>query len=211
MIFMIFSVYWGLIHQLTRNIEHLVVVTWWTTYEKCVSKLQKIRTKSENHETCRGVVLLDTVSIYNKYHEYHFLNHQIIWFFFAGNQIIWFDVPVIQIWSVPKNSRKKLTKYNKKIQKLAKFGQGVLNNVWRYHKKLGQKNKKTKNFPKITKLVGELCYHMYRLCARLEKISSKSATFDAYNSHISRCVITWITCGDCRCFRPANLPRGYLR
>ena len=50
--------------------------------------------------------------------------------------------------------------------------------------------------PKITKLVGELCYHMYRLCARLEKILRKSATFDAYNSHISRCVITWITCGD---------------
>jgi hypothetical protein len=57
MIFMIFGVYWGLIHQLTWNIEHLVVVTWLTTYGKSVCKLQKIRTKSENHETCRGVVL----------------------------------------------------------------------------------------------------------------------------------------------------------
>jgi hypothetical protein len=34
MIFIIFSVYWGLIHQLTWNIEHLVVVTWLTTYGK---------------------------------------------------------------------------------------------------------------------------------------------------------------------------------
>jgi hypothetical protein len=59
MIFIIFGVYWGLIHQLTWNIEHLVVLTWLTTYGKNVSKLQKkkIRTKSENHETCRGVVL----------------------------------------------------------------------------------------------------------------------------------------------------------
>jgi hypothetical protein len=57
MIFMIFGVYWGLIHQLTQNIEHLVVVTWLTTYGKSISKLQKIRTKYENHETCRGVVL----------------------------------------------------------------------------------------------------------------------------------------------------------
>jgi hypothetical protein len=32
--------------------------------------------------------LLDKASIYTKYHEYHFLNHQ----------IIWFDVPVVQIW-----------------------------------------------------------------------------------------------------------------
>jgi hypothetical protein len=57
MIFMIFGVYWGLIHQLTWNIEHLVVVTWRATYDKSVSKLQKIQTKSENHETCRGVVV----------------------------------------------------------------------------------------------------------------------------------------------------------
>jgi hypothetical protein len=57
MTFIIFGVYWGLIHQLTWNIEHLVVVTWLTTYGKSVSKLQKIRTKSEIHETCRGVVL----------------------------------------------------------------------------------------------------------------------------------------------------------
>jgi hypothetical protein len=57
MIFMIFGVYWGLIHQLTWNIGHLVVVTWLTTYGKTVSKLQKIRTKSGKHETCWGVML----------------------------------------------------------------------------------------------------------------------------------------------------------
>jgi hypothetical protein len=74
MIFIIFGVYWGLIHQLTWNIEHLVVLTWLTTYGKNVSKLQK---------------------------------------------------------------------------------------------------KRSGRSPKITKLVGELCYHMYRLCARLEKILSK--------------------------------------
>jgi hypothetical protein len=33
--------------------------------------------------------------------------------------------------------------------------------------------KKPGRSPKITKLVDELCYHMYRLCARLEKILSK--------------------------------------
>jgi hypothetical protein len=39
---------------------------------------------------------VDKASIYTKYYEYHFLNRQ----------IIWFDVPVVQIRSVPKNSRK---------------------------------------------------------------------------------------------------------
>jgi hypothetical protein len=39
MIFMIFGVYWGLIQQLTWNIEYLVVVTWLTTYGKSVSEL----------------------------------------------------------------------------------------------------------------------------------------------------------------------------
>jgi hypothetical protein len=38
--------------------------------------------------------------------------------------------------------------------------------VFLYYKKSGRSRK-------ITKLVGELCYHMYRLCARLGKISSK--------------------------------------
>ena len=47
-----------------------------------------------------------------------------------------------------KNStkRKKLTKYTKKRQNCPKFEQGVLNNVRRPHKKIGQKNKK-KFFP----------------------------------------------------------------
>jgi hypothetical protein len=46
---------------------------------------------------------LDTASIYTKYHEYHFLNHQ----------IILFHAYVVQIWSMQKNStkRQKLTKY----------------------------------------------------------------------------------------------------
>jgi hypothetical protein len=56
-IFIVLGVYWVLIHQLTWNIEHLVVVTWLTTYGESVSKLQKIRTKFENQEICRGVVL----------------------------------------------------------------------------------------------------------------------------------------------------------
>jgi hypothetical protein len=57
MIFMIFGVYWGCIYELKWNVEHLFVVTWRTTYGKSVSKLQKIRTKSENHENCLGVML----------------------------------------------------------------------------------------------------------------------------------------------------------
>jgi hypothetical protein len=44
--------------------------------------------------------------------------------------------------------KKKLTKYNKQIQKLAKFGLRVLNNVGRHHKKIGaKKTKKNKYFP----------------------------------------------------------------
>jgi len=43
-----------------------------------------------------------------------------------------------------KNStkRKKLTKYTKKSQNCPKFEQGVLNNVRRPHKKMGQKKQK---------------------------------------------------------------------
>ena len=77
---------------------------------------------------------LDTASTYTKYREYHFLNHQ----------IPLFHAPAVQIWSMQKNSTKwkKLTKYTKKSQNCPKFEQGVLNNVRRPHKKMGQKNKK---------------------------------------------------------------------
>jgi hypothetical protein len=81
--------------------------------------------------------LLDTASIYTKYYESHFLNRQ----------IIWFHVCVVQIWSVPRNSRKqkKLTKYTYKIQNWTKLEQRVLNNVARHHQKMEQKTKKNKN------------------------------------------------------------------
>jgi hypothetical protein len=68
-IFMIFGVYWGCIQWLTWNVEHLVVVTWRTTYGKSASKLQKIRTKSENHETCRGVVLSHVEVVCNNWED----------------------------------------------------------------------------------------------------------------------------------------------
>ena len=57
MIFMIFGVCWGRIQELTWNFEHLVDVTWRGTCGKSVFKLYKIRTKSKNDKTCRGVVL----------------------------------------------------------------------------------------------------------------------------------------------------------
>jgi hypothetical protein len=46
---------------------------------------------------------------------------------------------------------KKLTKY-KKNQKYAKFGKGVLNNVGRPHKKMGQKTKNKKIVPRVSLL-----------------------------------------------------------
>jgi hypothetical protein len=48
-----------------------------------------------------------------KYHEYHFLN----------NQILLFHVPAIQIWNSRKNlmKRKKLRKYSSKTQNFLKF------------------------------------------------------------------------------------------
>jgi hypothetical protein len=70
MIFMIFGVYWGLDQQLTWNIEHLVVVTRLTTYGKSVSELQKIRTKSEKHETCRDIVLSQVEVVCNSWEDF---------------------------------------------------------------------------------------------------------------------------------------------
>jgi len=57
MILMIFRVCLGHIQELTWNLEHLVDVTCRGTCRKCDFKLYKMQTKSENHETCRGVVL----------------------------------------------------------------------------------------------------------------------------------------------------------
>ena len=54
---MIFMVYLGRIQKLTWNFEHLVDVTCPDTCQKCDFKLYKMQTKSENHETYRGVVL----------------------------------------------------------------------------------------------------------------------------------------------------------
>jgi len=54
---MIFRVCLGRIQELTWNLEHLVYVTCRGTCRKCDFKLYKIQTKSENHETCRCIVL----------------------------------------------------------------------------------------------------------------------------------------------------------
>ena len=54
---MIFSVCWGRIQGVTWNLEHLVDVTCRVSCGKSEFKLYKIQTKSENHETCGGVVL----------------------------------------------------------------------------------------------------------------------------------------------------------
>jgi hypothetical protein len=70
MIFMIFGVYWGLIQPLTWNIEHLVVVTWLTTHGKSVYELQKIRTKSEKHVTCRDTVLSHVEVVCNSWEDF---------------------------------------------------------------------------------------------------------------------------------------------
>jgi hypothetical protein len=49
----------------------LSIVTWRITYGKSASKLQKIRTKSENHETCRGVGCLKPKHFQVCYHIDH--------------------------------------------------------------------------------------------------------------------------------------------
>jgi len=57
LILMIFRVCLGRIQKVTWNLEYLVDVTCRCTCRKCDFKLYKIQTKSENHETCRCVVL----------------------------------------------------------------------------------------------------------------------------------------------------------
>ena len=54
---MIFSVCWGRIQGVTWNLEHLIDVTCRVSCGKSEFILYKIQTKSENHETCGGVVL----------------------------------------------------------------------------------------------------------------------------------------------------------
>ena len=56
-LFMVFGVCWVYIHELASNFAHLLHVTWRATCRKSVLKLYKVHTKSENHETCRGVML----------------------------------------------------------------------------------------------------------------------------------------------------------
>jgi hypothetical protein len=70
MIFMTFGVYWGCIQEPTWNFKHLVTMTWRTTYRRSVSKLQKIRTKSENHETCWGIVLSHVEVVCNNWEDF---------------------------------------------------------------------------------------------------------------------------------------------
>ena len=53
---MIFRVCLGRIQELTSNLEHLIDITCRCTCRKCDFKLYKMQTKSENHETYRGVM-----------------------------------------------------------------------------------------------------------------------------------------------------------
>jgi hypothetical protein len=56
---------------------------------------------------------LDKASIYTKFHEYHFLNHQ----------IVLFNAPAVQIWSMKKIQQNEKTNeiYLKKVQTWPKF------------------------------------------------------------------------------------------
>ena len=57
MIFMLFIVMWGRIHEQTTNFEHIVHETWPRTCGRVVFKFYKKQTKSENHETCQDVMI----------------------------------------------------------------------------------------------------------------------------------------------------------
>ena len=63
---MIFRVCLGRIQKVTWNLEYLVDVTCRGTCRKCDFKLYKMQTKSENHETCRGVVLSHVEAVVKK-------------------------------------------------------------------------------------------------------------------------------------------------
>ena len=54
---MLLSVSWGHIQEQTTNFEPLVHETWPRTYGPVVFKLYKKQTLSENHETCRDVMI----------------------------------------------------------------------------------------------------------------------------------------------------------
>jgi hypothetical protein len=60
---MIFRVCRGCMQEVARIFAHHVVVTWRCTHGKSVFKLYKIQTKSENHETCRCVLLLHVEAV----------------------------------------------------------------------------------------------------------------------------------------------------
>jgi hypothetical protein len=57
MIFMLLSTTCGLIQEHTRNLEHHIHETWPRTCDQIVLKVYKTQTKSENHETCRDVMI----------------------------------------------------------------------------------------------------------------------------------------------------------
>jgi hypothetical protein len=54
---MLESVFWGSVRKLTQKFKVLVHVTRPSKSGRSVFKLDKIHTKSENNETCRGVML----------------------------------------------------------------------------------------------------------------------------------------------------------
>jgi hypothetical protein len=57
MIFMLFSTSYSLFQEQTGFFEHHAHETWTGTCDPVVLKLYKTQTKSENHETCRHVMI----------------------------------------------------------------------------------------------------------------------------------------------------------
>jgi hypothetical protein len=57
MIFMLFSISYGLFQEQTGIFEHHAHETWPLTCDSVILKLYKTQTKSENHETCQHVMI----------------------------------------------------------------------------------------------------------------------------------------------------------
>jgi hypothetical protein len=70
-IFMLFSKSYSLFYKQDGIFEHHAHKTWQRTCDLVVLKLYKTQTKSENHETCRHVMIsyVDTDKILTVFHE----------------------------------------------------------------------------------------------------------------------------------------------
>ena len=130
MIFMVLSVVWGRIEERTRNFEHLVHEIWPWTCGRIVFKFYKMQTKSENHETCRDVMISYVEDVIN------------IWEGLV--QVITYDAYTPGHCIFRKNSIKwnKLNKYSKQFGKCTKFRHGVPSTVRGLQKKFGGQNTK---------------------------------------------------------------------